>query len=362
MIKLEKQGIAETIKMLANVVDKNHALPILRCLLIEYSPESISITASDTETTLRATVDGDCSDTGQCTVPAHKLAAIVAAAPDGGIKIKPGIDKTVVSAGRSRFTLSSLDPDNYPIKDDARENAITIAMSGEALATLLRRVHSAAAKNDVRYYLNGVLIEIDGNTLRAVATDGHRLHLAETSIDAQASEHQIIVPIHAIGTLQKLAASDTVSMSIADSRLTIKSGAIEMQTTLIDGRFPPYRKVIPNGDAASITIDSAPFLAAVNRCAILSNENFKGLRLTIKKGSIDLTAANEDREQSAESIDVDYSGDAISFGINALYLTAAIVAIGGDQVTLNVISSDATITIYPVDENNRLAVLMPMRL
>jgi DNA polymerase-3 subunit beta len=269
----------------------------------------------------------------------------------------------VLKAGRSRFSLSTLPASEFPVIDDINAQQ-TVRLPRNELSRLLEKTHFSMAQQDVRYYLNGMLLEIDGQALRAVATDGHRLALCETALSVKAkTAQQVIVPRKGVLELQRILTDDGIAdVAIGTNHVRAQIGDVRFTSKLIDGRFPEYSRVIPAAPASAIRADRDVLRQALQRTAILSNEKYRGIRLTVKKNVITVQAHNPEQEEAEEDIEVTYSGADLEVGFNVNYLLDALAAIDGQDVELGLTDSNSSCLIRSPGNTSARYVVMPMRL
>jgi DNA polymerase-3 subunit beta len=313
---------------------------------------------------LLASTEVSVQQPGEITVPGRKLLDICRALPEKvSITVSVDGEKVVVRAGRSRFTLSSLPAAEFPTVDEIHaEQTLTIAQA--ELRRLLDQTHFSMAQQDVRYYLNGMLLETEGSTLRAVATDGHRLALCELTLESKAKNaQQVIVPRKGVLELQRILGGDgRVELSIGTNHVRAQIGDIRFTSKLIDGRFPEYSRVIPAAPAHSVKADREAFRSALQRTAILSNEKYRGIRLSVKSNAITLQAHNPEQEEAEEEIEVSYEGDELDVGFNVNYLLDALAAVEGTEVELGLTDANSSCLIRAPSVTTCKYVVMPMRL
>jgi len=301
---------------------------------------------------------------GEVTVPGRKFLDICRALPEGAeISISQSGDKLSLRSGRSKFTLTTLPAAEFPTVEDidARQ---TIDVPQEVLVRLLDKTHFSMAQQDVRYYLNGLLIETGGSQLRAVATDGHRLALCQQELkDAKLQEQQVIVPRKGVLELQRLLSGEgAVQMELGGNHVRIELDGIRFTSKLIDGRFPEYERVIPQETSNRLSADREAFRGALQRTAILSNEKYRGIRLIIRDSGVTIQAHNPEQEEAEEELEVEYSGEDLEIGFNVNYLLDALGAIESGEVSVAVQDSNSSCLLREPDSDDTRFVVMPMRL
>jgi DNA polymerase-3 subunit beta len=232
------------------------------------------------------------------------------------------------------------------------------------LKRLLDKTHFSMAQQDVRYYLNGMLLEIAGETLRTVATDGHRLAFCEFGIGAAGdSVQQVIVPRKGVLELQRLLGSEgVVELTIGSNHVRVQVGDIRFTSKLIDGRFPEYGRVIPVAPPKQVRADRESLRSALQRAAILSNEKYRGIRLSVKQNMLVLQSHNPEQEEAEEELEVAYSGEEVEIGFNVTYLLDALAAVDGPEVELGLTDGNSSCLVTSSDTPSAKYVVMPMRL
>jgi len=237
-------------------------------------------------------------------------------------------------------------------------------VSQEVLGRLIEKTHFSMAQQDVRYYLNGMLLEAGGRHIRSVATDGHRLALCEAELDgAELDQQQVIVPRKGVLELQRLLSGEgSVDVVLGANHVRIQLDGIRFTSKLIDGRFPEYERVIPQDSSNELRAEGAVLRGGLQRTAILSNEKYRGIRLIIRDDAVVLQAHNPEQEEAEEELEVNYSGDDIEIGFNVNYLLDAIAAVDGDEVALSVVDSNSSCLIRAPGKDDCKFVVMPMRL
>ncbi|MDX1515556.1 MAG: DNA polymerase III subunit beta [Woeseiaceae bacterium] len=345
------------------VVERRQTMPILSNVLLVARNGELSVTATDLEVELVAKTEVDVENGGEITVSGRKLLDICKALPEGAtVSISVSGEKLGVRSGRSKFTLATLPAAEFPTVDDIKAGQ-TIRVAQEVLRRLIEKTHFSMAQQDVRYYLNGMLLETRGRSLRAVATDGHRLALAQAALDEELVEQQVIVPRKGVLELQRLMSGEgDLDIELGANHVRIQLEGIRFTSKLIDGRFPEYERVIPQESSNQLTADKPVLRSALQRTAILSNEKYRGIRLIIRDSGMVLQAHNPEQEEAEEEVEVSYSGDDIEIGFNVNYLLDAINAVDGDEITLSVVDSNSSCLIREPGNDDARFVVMPMRL
>ncbi len=363
-LRAGRDVLLKPLQAVIGVVERRQTMPILSNVLLVARNGELSVTATDLEVELVAQAEVTVESDGEITVSGRKLLDICRALPDGSdIDISVSGEKLVIRSGRSKFSLATLPAAEFPTVEDIKAGQ-TITIEQKMLARLIEKTHFSMAQQDVRYYLNGMLLETSGDQLRAVATDGHRLALCELTIDgASFDDQQVIVPRKGVLELQRLMdGKGSLNIELGSNHVRIQLKGIRFTSKLIDGRFPEYDRVIPKESSNELTADKEALRGALQRTAILSNEKYRGIRLIIRNGEIVIQAHNPEQEEAEEELEVSYSGEDIEIGFNVNYLLDALGAIEGDTVPLSVLDSNSSCLIRQPGNEDSKFVVMPMRL
>jgi DNA polymerase-3 subunit beta len=358
-----RETLLKPLQAVIGVVERRQTMPILSNVLLIARDGHLSVTATDLEVELVAEAAVDTDTGGEITVSGRKLLDICKALPDGTtISISLGGEKLAIKGGRSKFNLATLPAAEFPVIDDIKAGQ-SIQVSQADLGRLIEKTHFSMAQQDVRYYLNGMLLETSGKFLRAVATDGHRLALCQAELSGTLDQQQVIVPRKGVLELQRLMSGDgALEIELGANHIRIQLEGIRFTSKLIDGRFPEYERVIPKESANELKADRGAFKGALQRTAILSNEKYRGIRLVIRDSGVVLQAHNPEQEEAEEELEVEYSGEDIEIGFNVNYLLDALAAVEGDGVTLSVQDSNSSCLIRQPGNDDCTFVVMPMRL
>jgi DNA polymerase-3 subunit beta len=363
--KVKREDLLHALHATVNVVERRQTMAILSHLLLEVEGNQLALTATDLELELRALTPVRDAQAGSITVPARKLFDICRGLPEGSdIHLTVGNGKLTVRSGRSRFTLSMLDAQAFPVMEKNAEGH-KIQLSKANIKRALDRTHFAMAHQDVRYYLNGLLISVNDTRLRTVATDGHRLALCDVFQHFPIEEElQVIVPRKAITELRRLLEDndEDVEIHVTNNQMYLSLGALEFTTKLIDGRFPDYERVIPKDGDKRLTADRTNMHQALSRTAILSSDKFRGVRLELKEGLLKLQAENPEHEEAEEELEVSYENEAMEIGFNVSYLLDALSALEEERFTLELSNAKSSGLIFGVDDKTARYVVMPMQL
>lgn len=359
-----REEILGPVQSVIGVVERRQTMPVLSNVLLSARNNRLSVTGTDLEVELVSAVNLSVQQAGDITVPGRKLLDILRALPEGvAVTLALEGDRVVVRAGRSRFTLSTLSAVEFPVVEEINAQQ-TLKLPQAELRRLIDKVHFSMAQQDVRYYLNGMLLESDGPVLRAVATDGHRLALCESTLQEPVKgKHQVIVPRKGVLELQRMLGQEgSVELAIGTNHVRAEIGDIRFTSKLIDGRFPEYGRVIPTRASRIVDADRGVLRQALQRTAILSNEKYRGIRLNVKPNLLTLQTHNPEQEEAEDQIEVGYSGDEVEIGFNVNYLLDALAAVETERVHIGLTDANSSCLITAPDITTAKYVVMPMRL
>ena len=360
----DREAILSPLQAVIGVVERRQTMPILANVLVTGRDDQLSLTATDLEVELVARTKVNLQQAGEITLPGRKLLDIIRALPEkASITISIEGERATVRSGKSRFTLTTLPASDFPTVEDIRSQH-SLKVDQQVLKRLLDKTHFSMAQQDVRYYLNGMLLELAGNVLRTVATDGHRLAYCETTLASAASaSHQVIVPRKGVLELQRLLGGDgEVEIAVGSTHVRAEIGDIRFTSKLIDGRFPEYGRVIPADPPKQIKADRDILRAALQRAAILSNEKYRGIRLALKANTLVLQSHNPEQEEAEEELEVAYGGDEVEIGFNVNYLLDALAAVDGNEVQIGLTDANNSCLLTAPEVVTAKYVVMPMRL
>ncbi len=363
---LPREQLLRPLQLVTGVVERRQTLPVLANLLIKATDNRLEITGTDLEVELVAECDALVEQTGEATLPARKLADIWRSLGDGA-EVTVGVegDRAVVRSGRSRFSLATLPAGDFP-KVPGGEADVALEVPQSDLRALIDAVSFAMAQQDVRYFLNGMLLEVTGDHLRAVATDGHRLAMStvDCSNPGVAAKVQAIVPRKGVLELARLldGESETVALHLGGNHLTAQAGPFTMTTKLVDGQFPDYEKVVPADGSRALEGDRETLRQAFQRASILSNEKYRGVRLTLADEQLTIQANNPEQEEAEETVAVDFNGGDLEIGFNVSYLLDVLGVLDTESVRLSVSDANSSALIEGIGDESSVYVVMPMRL
>lgn len=362
---LPREALLKPLQQVVGVVERRQTLPVLSNLLVNVGADGVSFTGTDLEVEMVARTAAEDLIDGEVTIPARKLFDICRALPDGAkVKVEQNGERVSVSAGRSRFTLATLPASEFPVVDNI-DVVERVSLPEATLKDLIGRTAFAMAHQDVRYYLNGLLLDVRDESLRCVATDGHRLALAETKLDSKiATRRQIIIPRKGVLELQGLFESGEgdVELELGKNHIRLRRGGVTFTSKLIDGRFPDYEAVIPIGADKDVRVGREELRFALQRAAILSNEKYRGVKLEVSPNKMRIVAHNPEQEEAVEELEVQTSVADLSVGFNVNYLMDALAALSGDEIILSLRDAQSSCLLRKVDSDDTRHVVMPLRL
>ena len=362
---IKREDLIAPLQQVIGAVERRQTLPILGNVLFKSSGSDLTLSATDLEIEMVSNVIADNSDDFQVTIPARKLLDICKALPDGStINFNIEDSRVSLTSGRSRFTLATLPASEFPSLDEiAVQKSFNIPQN--VFKGLFDKTSFAMAQQDVRYYLNGILMEISPDKIKLVATDGHRLALSEVGLDTGASdERQIIIPRKAVLELSRLLdGSDTsVRCELSPNHIRIETGSLVFTSKLIDGKFPDYQRVIPVDGNKIMQVERETLKQAMSRIAILSNEKYRGIRLALTEGNLAIQANNPDQEEAEEELQVEYDESDMEIGFNVTYLIDVLNVLGSKKVQIKLKDSNSSAIMSDSEDESSLYVVMPMRL
>ena len=365
---IQREALLKPLQQVVGVVERRQTLPVLANLLVNVSQGRISLTGTDLEVEMVAATDAQDTEPGEITIPARKLFDICRALPDGvKVDIKQTGERVNLNAGRSRFTLATLPATEFPVIENI-ELVDRVTLPEAALKDLMDRTAFAMAHQDVRYYLNGMLLDLRDGALRCVATDGHRLAMSETTVEGTdgngGNRRQIIIPRKGVLELQGLfeTGEGVVELEFGRNHLRVRRGDVQFTSKLIDGRFPDYEAVIPIGADKEVHVGRDEFRAALQRAAILSNEKYRGVKLDVSPNKLRIVAHNPEQEEAIEELEVQTSVVELGVGFNVNYILDALSALRGDKVVICLRDGQSSCLLRSGESDQSRHVIMPLRL
>jgi DNA polymerase-3 subunit beta len=366
LVKTNRDALLRPLQVVSGIVERRHTLPILANILIRKDGENVSFLSTDIEVQISTNAAiGSGADVAATTVAARKLLDILRALPDSqDVSLSLSNKRLTVQSGKSRFALQTLAAEEFPTVAAAEHYSTHVSLPQKTLKHLFNMVHFSMAQQDIRYYLNGLLLVADGKNVIAVATDGHRLAFSQVETDQQFTRQEVIIPRKTIIELQRLLEDndDPVELQIATNQVKFSFSNIELISKLVEGKFPDYTRVIPKGYKNNFTLDRDLLLRSLQRTAIMTSDKFKGVRCIIAPGSLKISSTNADQEEAVEELEIDYGGDSVDIGFNVSYLLDILnnLKCSSINIALGDANSSALITI-PEDGDFKY-VVMPMRI
>ncbi len=365
---ISREDLIKPLTLVAGVVERRQTLPVLSNILIVVEGDQLSLTGTDLEVELvgRVTLK-EPAESGEVTVPARKLMDICKTLPDDAqITLQLEEDKIILKSGRSRFSLTTLPATDFPSVEESPQTLGFVIQQTE-LKRLIDSTSIAMAQQDVRYYLNGMLFEIQNGQLRAVATDGHRLAMSEAAADVATDElRQVIIPRKGVMELNRLFSGDTensVKIVMSSNHIRAVTDKFTFTSKLVDGKFPDYQQVIPKNSNREMLVERELLKQVLNRIAILSNEKYRGVRLIVENDLLQVFANNPEQEEAEESLMVKYDSEGLEIGFNVGYLLDVLSVTSSTNVKISFADANSSILIEEIAERpDSLYVVMPMRL
>jgi len=369
-VTIERAELLKSLGHVHRVVERRNTIPILANVLVRAEKAALSLKATDLDLEVIESISAEVSPAGSTTVPAHMFYEIVRKLPEGSqVVLESSSDRAVLAirAGRSRFTLQTLPESDFP---DLAAGDMThkFALAAADLKRLIDKTQFAISTEETRYYLNGIYLHVAGSgktqTLRAVATDGHRLSETDLSVPAGAAGMPgVIVPRKTVTEVQRLI-EDTegeVAIELSSSKIRCFIGRVVLTSKLIDGTVPDYQRVIPAGNDKELTVDKKDFEAAVDRVSTVSSERGRAVKLSLSSGKLILSVTNPDSGSATEELEVEYDADPLDIGFNSRYLLDIAGQLDGEVAVLKLADPGSPTLIQDKDAKGALYVLMPMR-
>jgi len=363
--QIPRDALLKPLQAVSGIVERRQTLPILANILLEQKDGRLFVTATDLEMQITAYSEFAGKQDQSITVAARKLQDLLRALPeDAVLNVDTAAGKMTVRAGRSRFNLQTLPAADYPRIGLAQEQLQTISLPQRDFRGLLKLAEFAMAQQDIRYYLNGMLLVIDKGSLQAVATDGHRLSYASLVVPGDYSRQEVILPRKTVLELGKLLEDSEaeVTIDVLANQVRFRFSYIELVSKVVDGKFPDYNRVIPSGHSKQLDLSRTELLQALQRAAILSNEKFRGVRLVLGSDQLKIICTNSEQEEAEEELEVGYKGEALDIGFNITYLLDVLHNLAADQVVLALGDANSSALITMRERNDYKYVVMPMRI
>ncbi|MEO0317541.1 MAG: hypothetical protein RL404_1218 [Pseudomonadota bacterium] len=365
LVKTHRDALLRPLQIVSGIVERRHTLPILANILIRKNGDEVSLLSTDIEVQISThAAIGSGKDEAATTVAARKLLDILRALPDSEVTLSLSNKRMTVQCGKSRFALQTLAAEEFPTVQQAEHFGAQFSLPQKTLKHLFNMVHFSMAQQDIRYYLNGLLLVVDGKNVIAVATDGHRLAFSQIVTDQEFARQEVIIPRKTIMELQRLLEDndDPVNIAIATNQVKFNFSDIELISKLVEGKFPDYTRVIPKAYKNNFTIGRELLLRSLQRAAIMTSDKFKGVRCVIAPGSLKISSTNADQEEAVEELEIDYGGDSIDIGFNVTYLLDVLNNLKTDQISVSLGDANSSALITLPDDANFKYVVMPMRI
>ena len=367
LIKAPRDALLKPLATVSGIVERRHTLPILANILIKKEGTRVSFLSTDIEVQIRTHAEiGTGNEDFATTVAARKLLDILRALPESGeVTLSHTAKKMTVQSGKSRFNLQTLAAEDFPTVSQPESYLASFSLPQKTLKHLIAMVHFSMAQQDIRYYLNGLLLVVDGKQVIAVATDGHRLAYCAVETETESAErHEVIVPRKSILELQRLLGDgdEPVTIDLAANQVRFTFDTIELVSKLVEGKFPDYQRVIPSGYSKSFEIGRDDWLRALQRVAILTSDKFKGVRFVLSEDAVKISSTNADQEDAQDEIEVAYPHGTLDIGFNVSYLLDVLNNLKTDKVTVSVGDANSSALITLPENDDFKYVVMPMRI
>jgi len=366
LFKGSRDEILGPLQSVCGIVEKRHTLPILSNVLMEQDGDRLTLLATDIEIQIKTAAQG-VADGGKAamTVGARKLQDILRSLPESAeVTLNLDDKRLQLKAGKSRFNLQTLPAEDFPRMASVEATPTQLSFTQKQFKRLLALVQYAMAQQDIRYYLNGLLLVVTGNELRVVATDGHRLAFAREILPAQHERIELILPRKTVLELSRQLADndDPLTLSLTPTQAQFRFGGIELVSKLIDGKFPDYERVIPQSHTKRLHLNRETLLHSLQRVAILTNEKFRGVRLVLSDGSLKIISTNAEQEEAHEELEVDYKGEGLDIGFNVTYLLDVLNNVSAESIECRLADvSSSALFLIPGNDAFKY-VVMPMRI
>jgi DNA polymerase III subunit beta len=366
LVKATRDALLRPLQIVSGIVERRHTLPILANILIRKDGSKVTLLSTDIEVQISTHAEiGSGSDVTATTVAARKLLDILRALPDTQeVSLSMTNKRLTVQSGKSRFALQTLAAEEFPTVAVADTYNTHVSLPQKTLKHLFNMVHFSMAQQDIRYYLNGLLLVVEGNNIIAVATDGHRLAFCQIATEQQFTRQEVIIPRKTIMELQRLLeeTDDAVEIQIAANQVKFTFSQIELISKLVEGKFPDYTRVIPKGYKNNFTLNRDLLLRSLQRTAIMTSDKFKGVRCIIAPESLKISSTNADQEEAVEELEIEYAGDSVDIGFNVSYLLDVLNNLKCDSINIALGDANSSALITIPDDTDFKYVVMPMRI
>jgi len=376
-LSIPKGELQKGLGRIQSIVEKRNSMPILANVLLSAhvgdskndDDASLELAATDLEVGIRSIQPAHVSKEGDLTVSAKKLYEIVRELPDEDIHLEATANSYLsLRCARAKFTLAGTTAEEYPTLPSFQPEQ-TVPVHAAVLSSMIERTMYSASLDETRYNLNGVYLEVlpDSGKIRMVATDGHRLAMVDRALGEESSAlaSGVIIPRKGLSELKRLVDeedADEIELAFEGNSGLARKGGVTLVMRLIEGEFPNYDQVVPKRVERHITLPTDGFAQALRRVALLSSERSRAVRIEITDRQLTISSSNPDVGDASEELDIDFAGDPVSIGFNARYLMDALTAIHAKEVRLGLQDDVSPAQLVPIDDEDTLAVVMPMRI
>ncbi len=364
-IKINRETLLKPLMNVTGIVERRHTLPILSNLLLEAKNNQLQLTATDLEMQISLNVENNFNGELSTTISAKKFLDICRSLPESAdIDMITNDSRMTVKAGKSRFNLQTLPAADYPVMTKATGQGVNITISQIALKKLFKQVEFAMAQQDIRYYLNGLLLEVIEDSLNVVGTDGHRLSFSSIKLNQSYDKTDVILPRKTVIELIKLLndSEEEVVIEINAGQVNFAFSDIRLISKVIDGKFPDYHRVIPTGHQNTFSVNRLAVLTAMQRASILSNEKYRGIRMVLSNNNLKLISTNTEQEEAEEELEIEYVQDSLDIGFNVTYLIDVLNNVSDENINFSFADANSSCLITVPNDQNYKYVVMPMRI
>ncbi|MDC1310824.1 DNA polymerase III subunit beta [Burkholderiales bacterium] len=367
LLNINKDLLLKPLQMVAGIVEKRHTLPILSNVFLKTDGHNLEVIATDLEIQIATNVQLEESYQGETlTISARKTLDILRALPENTkITLEASDNRAILKSGKSKFNLQTLPSSDFPLiaaKNNAKLDKVTIEQ--KVLKNMLQKVQFSMAQQDIRYYLNGLLLVLDGETMRLIATDGHRLSHSAAKLETPGENREVILPRKTVLELLKLLNDNDskVELEITDTQITINFGNVTLVSKLVDGKFPDYKRVIPTDLTNELIVGRDSLQGALQRASILSNEKFRGVRWVLTKNLLKIICSNSEQEEAEEELEVSYQGEPLDIGFNVNYILDCLSNVTTQDINCTLGDSNSSMLMTIKEDSAFQYVVMPMRI
>ena len=362
---IERAVLLKSLGHVQSVVERRNTIPILSNVLLEAQEDgSLRLMATDLDLQVDETIQANVDQAGATTVSAHTFFDIVRKLPEGSqVELTAAEGKMQVIAGRSRFNLSTLPRDDFPVIAEG-DLPTRFELPAATLREIIEKTRFAISSEETRYYLMGIFFHVVDDQMRAAATDGHRLaRITIPRPDGAEGMPDVIVPRKAVNELYRLLEEleGTVEISLSPTKIRFGLGSAILTSKLIDGTFPDYNRVIPTANDKLLKLDPKSFSAGVDRVSTIASEKTRAVKMSVDRDKVTLSVTSPENGVATEELPADYGSDGLEIGFNAKYLLDILSEIDGDTVEVHLADAAAPTLLRENDKSNALYVLMPMR-